>query len=89
VYEFRWNAWNIEHIGRHDVTPDEAEYVLNNARLPYPQRLGKERFLVVGQAPDGRYLQVVYVFDPVDIVFVIHARLLTDAEKRRFRRRRR
>ncbi len=20
-----WNSWNIEHIARHDVTPDEVE----------------------------------------------------------------
>ena len=45
--------------------------------------------LARGQADGGRYLQVVYIFDPEDVVYVIHARPLTAREKRRFRRRRR
>jgi hypothetical protein len=33
--------------------------------------------------------QVVYVIDPDGTVYVIHARPLTDREKRRYRRRKR
>ncbi len=87
MYEFRWNEWNIEHIARHAVMPEEAEHVLNYARRPYPQGLGQGKFLAVGRTAQGRYVQVVYVFDPTDVVFVIHARPLGDQEKRRFRRR--
>ncbi len=89
AYEFRWNDWNVEHVGSHDVTPDEAEYAVEHARQPYPQRLGKGRFLVAGQTAGGKCVQVVYILDPPEMVFVIHARPLTDAEKRRLRRRRR
>ena len=89
MYEFRWNEWNIEHIGTHGVAPREAEYILNHARAPYPQRLGDNKFLAVGRTGEGKYLQVVYIFDPPETVFVIHARLLREQEKRRFRRRRR
>jgi hypothetical protein len=45
--------------------------------------------LVWGQTRSGRYLQVVYLLGVDDVVFVIHARPLTDREKRRLRRRRR
>lgn len=31
-------------------------------------------------------IQVIYVVDPDDTLYVIHARPLTDREKRRFRR---
>lgn len=89
MYEFRWNEWSIEHIGTHDIVPEEAEYVLNHARRPYPQRLGDGKYIVVGQTSDGKYVQVIYVFDPPDVVFVIHARPLRDHEKRRLKRRRR
>ena len=88
-YRFRWNKWNEEHIGLHGVSPAEAEYLIEQARAPYPQAVGDDRFLVIGQTATGEHLQVVYVFDPPEEVFVIHARPLTDREKRRLRRRRR
>lgn len=28
--EFRWNDWNIEHIGKHGVQPDEAELLIGS-----------------------------------------------------------
>jgi uncharacterized DUF497 family protein len=85
-YVFRWNDWNAEHIARHDVSIAEAEYVVKHCRPPYPQRQS-DRFLAVGKAPDGTYLQVSYIFSPVDVVYVIHARPLNDHEKKKFRRR--
>jgi len=30
VMEFRWNSANIEHIALHDLTPEEAEYVVRH-----------------------------------------------------------
>jgi hypothetical protein len=36
-YRFRWNAWNREKVQRHNVSPDEAEYVLRHARRPFPR----------------------------------------------------
>jgi uncharacterized DUF497 family protein len=48
-----------------------------------------EKFLVWGPGRGGRLLQVVFVLDPDDTVYVIHARPLTEAEKRRIRRGRR
>ncbi len=89
VYDFRWNVWNIEHIASHGVLPVEAEQIVNHARRPYPQRLGEGKYLAIGQTVGGAYMQVVYVFDPPGVVFVIHARLLTEREKHRLRRRRR
>lgn len=86
MYEFRWNEWNVEHIGAHGMTPAEAEYLVNHARSPYPRNHGGGRYLVVGQTADGTYAQVVFVFGPPGEVFVIHARPLKDVEKRRLRR---
>jgi uncharacterized protein len=88
VYEFRWNAWNVDHIAEHGVTPDEAEYVVRNARAPYPRKVGERKYLVQGQTPSGDYIQVIFFIDSLRLLFVIHARPLRDLEKRRFRRRR-
>ena len=88
-YEFRWNEWNVRHIGQHGVVPGEAEYVVNRARAPFPRDIGNDKFLVRGQSDSGRWLQVIYIFDPPGVVYVIHARPLRDVEKRATRRRRR
>jgi uncharacterized protein len=96
MLQFRWNEWNIEHLAEHGVSPEEAEYVIRNAKPPYPEYRGDDKWRVIGATEVGRFLHVVYVLDDDedddeadDAVFVIHARDATDAEKRRLRRRRR
>jgi len=85
--EFRWNEWNTEHVGRHGVTPGEAEQVVYEARSPYPSYEGGGKFLVCGHGRGGRLLQVVFTREDDGVIFVIHARLLGPREKRRFRKR--
>lgn len=105
---FAWTSGNIEHIGRHGVTPAEAEYVVRGARSPYPEAARDGKFRVWGRTASGRLLQVIFVHPPDhdidpeslspgaridwlednDVVFrVIHARELTDEEKKQHRRR--
>jgi len=86
MYEFRWNARNVDHIGEHGVRRTDAEFAVNHAARGFPRRETDEKYRVWGRATDGRYLQVVYVFDPPGMVYVIHARPLTDAERRRLKR---
>lgn len=85
--DFRWNDWNVEHIGGHGVWPEEAELVVKAARSPYPRRIQEDKWLVWGKGLGGRFLQVIFVLDKDKTVFVIHARPLTEPEKRRYRRR--
>lgn len=88
MLEFRWNAWNIQHIGEHGILAPEAEYVVDHAKRPYPEIVGSGKWLVIGKTAVGRYLQVVYVDDEdAPTVYVIHARDLTGVEKTRYRRR--
>lgn len=86
IHDFRWNDWNEEHIARHSVECDEAEYVVEHPGRVFPRFEGERKYRVWGQTKDGRYVQVIYVFSPPGVVYVIHARDLTDSEKRRFRR---
>jgi uncharacterized DUF497 family protein len=85
---FRWNDWNTEHLARHDVDPEEAEHVVQQARSPYPNARADGKLLVRGRGRGGRFLQVIYVLDEDRTIFVIHARPLTKSEIRRYRRRR-
>ena len=86
---FRWNDWNLEHIAEHGVSPEEAEWVVEQAGRPYPELRGDSKWRVVGRGRGGRWLQVVFVFDAEDqdTAYVIHARPLTDREKKRERKR--
>jgi uncharacterized DUF497 family protein len=87
MYEFRWNTWNVDHIADHGVNWNEAEFVVNRPAMGFPRREAGRKFRVWGRTFDGRYLQVVYIFDPPGVVYVIHARPLTENEKRRMRQR--
>jgi len=80
---FRWNAWNIHHIGRHGVSPQEAEQVVRGAR---PLFRGDGKYLARGRGSGGRWLQVIYVLDDDGTIFVIHSRPMGEREKRRWRR---
>jgi uncharacterized DUF497 family protein len=84
--EFRWIEWNREKTASHGVTEPEAAHVVEHARPPYPQWRADDKLLVWGATPAGRLLQVIYLLDPDDTVFVIHARPLTNDEKRQRRR---
>ena len=87
--EFRWIPWNVAKVQSHGVSPGQAEYVIAHARPPYPQHREDDKWLVWGSADGGEPLQVVFVLDEDDTVFVIHARPLTEREKKRLRRSRR
>jgi len=84
--DFRWNEWNLEHIARHGVAPDEAEAAIRSARRPFPRKIEDEKWFVWGRGRGGRFLQVIYVLDPDETIYIIHARPLNDREKRRLRR---
>jgi len=84
---FRWNDWNLEHIARHGVTQDEVEMAVSQAKAPYPTAREDNKFLVHGRGRGGRFLQIIFVYDEDRTVYVIHARPMTESEKRRFRRR--
>ncbi len=86
--EFRWNDWNIDKVEKHGVAPEEAELVVGNASRPYPEAIEDSKFLVWGRGSGGRHLQVVFIISPEYTIFVIHARPLTDAEKRRLQKKR-
>ena len=109
---FLWSERNEEHIDIHSVSPDEAEYVVEHAQTPYPEKIEHEKRVVWGRTRHNRFLQVIFVevllddvrFDEWErlelhervamdkgepAVRVIHARDLTDREKKQLRRRRR
>jgi uncharacterized DUF497 family protein len=84
---FRWNDRNVEHLGKHGISATEAQFIVNHARRPFPEMIGEGKRYVAGQTANGRYVQVIYVIDPDGTAYVIHARPLNAADKRKYRRR--
>ena len=56
-------------------------------RRSRPLYRGDGKYLSQGRGDGGRWLQVIYVLDDDGTVFVIHARPMSEREKRHFRRR--
>ena len=65
---FAWDEKNRDHIARHGVTPAEAQFVVENAAVPFPQGVGDGKRRVWGATPAGRLLQVIYVLKREDEV---------------------
>ncbi len=76
-------------MGEHGVSVESAEFLVRHALGPFPEYRGDGKWVVVGQDRYGHYLQVIFIFDPKDVVYVIHARPLKESEKKRYRKRRR
>jgi uncharacterized DUF497 family protein len=85
-YVFRWNEWNLEHIAEHGISVEEAEQVVRAPGRHYPRREGDRKYRVRGPTAFGYYLQVIYVVGSDNLLYVIHARPLTETEKRQLRR---
>ena len=86
IREFEWNDWNIEHIGRHSVTPQEVEEACFNQ--PICRRARQSLYLVYGQSDAGRYLFIVLRYKSKGIVYAITARPMSENEERYYRKER-
>lgn len=57
VLKLIWDAWNMSHIARHNVIPEEVEQVCHTD--PIVQKGKKGRLLVFGPTDKGRMLAVI------------------------------
>lgn len=62
IKELVWDAWNITHIARHDVTRDEVEQVCQSDYQSFDAKKG--RFILIGTTELGRVLAVVIDPEP-------------------------
>jgi hypothetical protein len=78
---YQWPIRSREHIAKHSVNEQEAEYVIDHARPPFPRGIEDLKQLVWGRTEAGRYLQVIFVYledDEVDLD------IMTPLERLRF-----
>jgi uncharacterized DUF497 family protein len=86
VREFVWSPDRVEHIARHEVTPEEVEQVCFGRSLVLGTKASGKNpvYHVLGQTDAGRYLFCVVIQFPGEKGYVVTARAMTDKEKRRF-----
>ncbi len=66
-----WDEWNIKHIARHDVIPEEVEQVAHGNVLV--QQGKKGRMALVGSTDSGRILRVILDPEGKDIYYPVTA----------------
>jgi len=88
IRELLWPRDRIEHIARHDVTPDEVEEVCFGQPLVQQAKSHGENpvYYILGQTDSGRYLFSLVIQFPEGKGYPVTARPMTDKEKRRYRR---
>jgi len=64
LLRFEWDAGNLDHIARHDVTAAEAEQVILGDPLDIELQIedgsdDEERLLQIGETAKGRILQLL------------------------------
>src|SRR5690554_5535504 len=84
---FIWDDFNIDHIARHGVLPEEAEEAFwDNDRLPFNAHSGHRG--LIGSTDEGRRLVVIFVKKEGNRIRVITARNAEAHEKRLYNTRR-
>ena len=86
IVSFEWDDWNIEHIAKHSVTPQEVEEACYNQSII--RRTKDSLYLIYGQTDAGRYLLIVVRHKSKDMIYVITARPMTGNEQRYYLKRR-
>jgi uncharacterized DUF497 family protein len=60
---FEWDSFNLPHVARHDVRPEEFEQALSAEIMEldyYVSENGEERWTAVGETLSGRVLVLVW-----------------------------
>jgi len=78
-----WDEWNIVHIARHGVTPDEVEQVCHAPAMT--SETYKARLRVVGPTDEGRMLTAILAPQQEEgVYYPITARPASRKERRRY-----
>jgi uncharacterized protein len=76
-----WDTWNIAHIARHDVIPEEVEEVCHGQ--PVTSQTYKDRLRVVGPTRSHRMLTVILApTEELGVYYPVTARPADRKERR-------
>jgi len=79
-----WDSWNIEHISRHNVEPNEVEAVCGAKNLF--NKWKNKTYRVIGQTAEGRFLTIFLAPRENQHYYPVTARDSTDRERKNLKR---
>lgn len=83
ILRFVWEDWNIKHIARHNVMPDEVEEVCRGD--PYPEQGKKGRIRLTGSTKSGRMLAIILDPEPEQgVYYPVTARSASQKERKEY-----
>lgn len=82
VRRLAWDDWNIAHIARHGVTPEEVEAVCHGD--PMTSETYKERVRIVGATGAQRTLTVILAPQGDGVDYPVTARPASREERQRY-----
>jgi len=80
-----WEAWNIEHIARHNVRVEEIEQICKSVHLL--NKWKNKMYRVIGQTANGRYLTIFLAPRGRNNYYPVTARDSTLREKKAYKSR--
>jgi len=86
IHEFIWPEDRIDHIARHDVTPEAFEEACFGRSLVQRAKSQGENpvYYLLGQTDAGRYLFCVVIQFPDGKGYPVTARTMTARERQRY-----
>ena len=78
-----WDDWNVAHIARHGVTPEDVEEVCQGSYLVRQTYEG--RLMVIGPNAAGNLLSAILAPEGDDTYYVVTARPSAKKERRIYR----
>ncbi|MCI0441702.1 BrnT family toxin [bacterium] len=86
IVEFQWDEMNVEHIVRHNVSPDEIENVAFDDE-PWIEKGRTGTRYMLGYTAAGRYLFVIYVLKAKGLARVMTAIDMDEKTRRLYKKR--
>ena len=80
VQRLVWDTWNVAHIARHEVAPEEVEEVCHGE--PLARRSYRNRIILIGPTDVGRMLAVVLDPEAEGVYYPVTARSASRKERR-------
>ena len=85
ISQLEWDDDNVEHIARHEVTPQEVEDICFGLHIARKEFGG--RYILAGQSAEGRYLNVVIETVSGSVFRPVTAFEMSETYKKSYRRR--
>ncbi len=84
VCRLLWDPWNVGHMARHQVSPEEVEEVCQGDPLVLAGYL--DRLILIGPTVEGRMIAAILAPEDAGVYYPVTARSASRKERALYRR---